>query len=637
MATRIVLNAGTHTRARTKQILFAAALLCGTAGAHASVLCINGNTSSSGSYDTLYTGNDVLVYPGTAATPLATGTSAMSLGASGSGNPGNTLSYGTRTGFGSAGWTQMPQSTDPVGTLGSATGGTYGSPVVSYAQTAAGASSANPCASGGANSGNTVATINDITTAISGLPTTSSDSTAVHYDTDAGGNKTNSVTLTGGTAGPVAIHNVAAGTVSSDAATVGQLNNAVSNSVTQSESYTDQATKYFKANSTGAAASATGTDAVAIGPNSVSAGTSAIALGNGATASGTESISIGTGNKVTGNNSGAIGDPSTVTGSNSYVLGNNNTVANNNAFVVGNNVTTTQDNSVVLGNASTDRAATTVSGTTINGTSYTFAGAGSAAKGVVSVGSVGGERQVINVAAGNLSATSTDAVNGSQLYATNQAVTQLGNATSALGQSTAGALGGGSTYNPNTGAVSAPAYVINNVTYNDVGSAIGAIPIAANNSSNLPAPTATGANSVAIGPGSTATRDNSVSVGSPGNDRTITNVAPGTAPNDAATVGQINQAGRAANAYTDQQIGVMGKRLNALGATSMSTAALQPNARAEGNFQLSAGVGTYGGATALAIGAHWWVSDRVLVNAHVSRSMSAGGSTGAGLGTTIGF
>ena len=634
MATRIVLNAGTHTRARTKQIFFAAALLCGTAGAHASVLCINGNTSSSGSYDTLYTGNDVLVYPGTvptASTSLSGNTSAMSLGSAGSGNP-PTLAPGFSA---SAGWSQMPQvPLHSVGTLGSATGGTHGSPVVSYAQTAAGSSSANPCASGGATASNTVATLADVTSAATKAST---DPTVVHYDTDASGNKTNSVTLAGGTTGPVSIHNVAAGTVSSDAATVGQLNNAVSNSVTQSESYTDQATKYFKANSTGAAASATGTDAVAIGPNSVSAGTSAIALGNGATASGSESISIGTGNKVTGNNSGAIGDPSTVTGSNSYVLGNNNTVANNNAFVVGNNVTTTQDNSVVLGNASTDRAATTVSSTTINGTSYTFAGAGSAAKGVVSVGSVGGERQVINVAAGNLSATSTDAVNGSQLYATNQAVTKLGNATSALGQSTAGALGGGSTYNPNTGAVSAPAYVINNVTYNDVGSAIGAIPIAANNSSNLPAPTATGANSVAIGPGSTATRDNSVSVGSPGNDRTITNVAPGNAPNDAATVGQISQAGRAANAYTDQQIGVMGKRLNALGAASMATAALQPNARAEGNFQLSAGVGTYGGATALAIGAHWWVSDRVLVNAHVSRSMSAGGSTGAGLGTTIGF
>jgi autotransporter adhesin len=62
---------------------------------------------------------------------------------------------------------------------------------------------------------------------------------------------------------------------------------------------------------------------------------------------------------------------------------------------------------------------------TLNGTAYTFAGQGSAAKGVVSVGAATLERQIINVAAGNISASSTDAINGSQLYATNQAVTAI--------------------------------------------------------------------------------------------------------------------------------------------------------------------------------------------------------------------
>ncbi|MGK0547998.1 hypothetical protein ACSEE7_21150, partial [Halomonas cupida] len=60
---------------------------------------------------------------------------------------------------------------------------------------------------------------------------------------------------------------------------------------------------------------------------------------------------------------------------------------------------------------------------TVAGTEYTFAGGD--AKGTVSVGAVGSERTVTNVAAGQLSATSTDAVNGSQLYATNQAVGAL--------------------------------------------------------------------------------------------------------------------------------------------------------------------------------------------------------------------
>ncbi|MEX3791596.1 Surface-exposed protein, partial [Paraburkholderia sp. BR14374] len=63
------------------------------------------------------------------------------------------------------------------------------------------------------------------------------------------------------------------------------------------------------------------------------------------------------------------------------------------------------------------------SGTSIGGTTYFFAGSNPI--GTVSVGSVGNERTITNVAAGRLSGTSTDAVNGSQLYATNQQVDQL--------------------------------------------------------------------------------------------------------------------------------------------------------------------------------------------------------------------
>ncbi|MFM0047910.1 adhesin, partial [Paraburkholderia sediminicola] len=76
---------------------------------------------------------------------------------------------------------------------------------------------------------------------------------------------------------------------------------------------------------------------------------------------------------------------------------------------------------VALGQGSTvTAAAVPTAGATIGGTSYTFAGATPA--GVVSVGSAGATRQVTNVAAGQLSSSSTDAVNGSQLFATNQQV-----------------------------------------------------------------------------------------------------------------------------------------------------------------------------------------------------------------------
>jgi trimeric autotransporter adhesin len=52
---------------------------------------------------------------------------------------------------------------------------------------------------------------------------------------------------------------------------------------------------------------------------------------------------------------------------------------------------------------------------------------------------------------------------------------------------------------------------------------------------------------------------------------------------------------------------------------------------------MAVAAGTYGGESALALGANWYVSDRVLVNAHVARSTSSYGSTGVSVGATIGF
>ena len=100
--------------------------------------------------------------------------------------------------------------------------------------------------------------------------------------------------------------------------------------------------------------------------------------------------------------------------------------------------------------------------------------AGAAPTGAVSVGGVGVERQVQNVAAGQLAATSSDAVNGSQLFATNTAIGTVGAKTDALGGSVATSLGGGAAYDPATGAVAAPAYTVAGNTYNNVGAAIGA-------------------------------------------------------------------------------------------------------------------------------------------------------------------
>ncbi|MGQ0286106.1 ESPR-type extended signal peptide-containing protein [Pasteurellaceae bacterium 22721_9_1] len=183
--------------------------------------------------------------------------------------------------------------------------------------------------------------------------------------------------------------------------------------------------------------SASGKFATAVGYQARATGENAIALGKGSTASGTNTISIGTGNQVTGNNSGAIGDPSTVSGDNSYSLGNDNKVATNNTFVVGNNVTQTVDNSVFLGaNTGYVAAGDTTKGNiahtsqTIGGTTYQYAG-GKADEvvGVVSVGNVNSDgsmqtRRIQNVAPGLVSAESTDAINGSQLYSLTSFVDQ---------------------------------------------------------------------------------------------------------------------------------------------------------------------------------------------------------------------
>uniref|UniRef100_UPI002ABD5BC1 YadA family autotransporter adhesin n=1 Tax=Paraburkholderia sp. J67 TaxID=2805435 RepID=UPI002ABD5BC1 len=161
--------------------------------------------------------------------------------------------------------------------------------------------------------------------------------------------------------------------------------------------------------------------------------------------------------------------------------------------------------------------------------------------------------------------------------------------------------------------------------------------------------TASADNSVALGAGSVADRVNTVSVGSAGSERQITNVAAGTQGTDAVNLDQMNsavnnaagnavqQATQQSNAYTNQQIGVVRNQMNALGATAMASSSLIPNARAEGNFQMAVAAGTYGGQSALALGANWYVSDRVLLNAHVARSTGSGGSTGASVGATIGF
>ena len=293
-----------------------------------------------------------------------------------------------------------------------------------------------------------------------------------------------------------------------------------------------------------ATATSTATNGVVIGKGSTVSGENGIALGYGSTAAGKNSIAIGTGNTVTGEGSGAIGDPNTVSGKGSYAIGNNNTVSTDDSFVLGNDVTTTAANSVNLGSGSAAVTAataqtagtTTYASTTINGTTYQFAGATPA--GVVSVGDVGKERRVQNVAAGLISETSTDAINGSQLHATNKAVESLQTGTSGI------------------------------VQYSD----------AAGN------PSSTNKNDAVIG---------DVNNG----PVVIHNVGAGSAPTDAANVGQLQSMGNQLNTRIDK----VERNANAGVAQAIATAGL-PQAYLPGKSMMAIGGGYYQGETGYAVG-----------------------------------
>ncbi|EFG95209.1 Hep/Hag repeat protein, partial [Fusobacterium nucleatum subsp. nucleatum ATCC 23726] len=143
-----------------------------------------------------------------------------------------------------------------------------------------------------------------------------------------------------------------------------------------------------------------------LGNNSEISASNSVAIGTKNKISGNFSTAVGYNNNVSGNHSGAFGDPNLVTGNGSYAFGNDNTIKGDNNFVFGNNVTIEAgiQNSVALGNGSTVSSSNEVS-----------------------VGSKGKERKITNVADGEISATSTDAVNGRQLYKAMQNSTNIEN------------------------------------------------------------------------------------------------------------------------------------------------------------------------------------------------------------------
>lgn len=120
-------------------------------------------------------------------------------------------------------------------------------------------------------------------------------------------------------------------------------------------------------------------------------------------------------NKLRGKNSFVFGEGAEVEGDNTYAIGKEATVSASNSVAIGNQAKATEENSVAIGHESNTNTVIGTASITINGTEHTFAG--SAPVGTVSVGDIGKERTITNVAAGRIDSNSTDAVNGSQLHA----------------------------------------------------------------------------------------------------------------------------------------------------------------------------------------------------------------------------
>ena len=120
-----------------------------------------------------------------------------------------------------------------------------------------------------------------------------------------------------------------------------------------------------------------------------------------------------------------VGAENIVLSQESGVIGNNNNLSREatNTFVLGSNVTTNIPNSVALGKDTTLSAPIATPSHTIAGTQYNFAGI--APTGTVSIGAEGKERTLTNLAAGRISNTSTDGINGSQLNAVIETLNSL--------------------------------------------------------------------------------------------------------------------------------------------------------------------------------------------------------------------
>ena len=470
--------------------------------------------------------------------------------------------------------------------------------------------STNSISATGANTGPLVSST--VGAALTNLNTSLTNTAAVAVKYDDASSKAQVTFNPAGTA--VKLTNVAAGALNStstDAVNGAQLfatNQTVDNIVNNGTGI-----KYFHSNSLLADSSATGQDSVAMGPAALSAGANSVALGNGATASIDNSIALGSGSSATGTTlaNAAYGVGGAAAGG-EVNIANGADGRRITGLAAGSSATDAvnvaqlnkagQDTATALGGGAvldTNTGAWTAPSYSINSISATGANTGplvsstvgaaltnlntsltntaavavkyddASTKTQVTFNPAGTAVKLTNVAAGTLNATSTDAVNGSQLFATNTTVDGLSTQVDDLVNNGAGIK----YFHANSTLADSNASGLDSVAIGPQSVAAGASSFAVGSGANAAAQgslalghstQAQVAGSVALGEGSVADRAlapttgtiaagsgaivydtsdatllGSVSVGKAGNYRQITNVADGTEAHDAVTLRQL--------------------------------------------------------------------------------------------------
>lgn len=344
----------------------------------------------------------------------------------------------------------------------------------------------------------------------------------------------------------------------------------------------------------GTTAQATGERSLAAGLSSQASGVNAIAIGDKAVSSSSDSVAIGEKASAAVSQAIAIGSASSASGKYSVAIGLNAKVRKNDNW------------SVALGNSSETAEAVSTASMTVGGKTYRTAGG--VAKGTVSIGNNNIKRTITNVAAGRVLDTSTDAVNGSQLYATNQSVASnteniaLNAKNIAKGMNFAADTG--NPYNAQLGdTISIKGDGANLSTSIDKGT----ITV---HMSDTPEFTTVTADTVA---GSTIKAGNTVTISKEGADfggTKITHLKKGEiSPTSTDAVNGSQLYG------TEVRINQLGGRINKVGAGAAALAALHPlDFDPEDKWNFAVGYGNYRNANSTAVGAFYRPNDDTMLS-----------------------